>query len=263
MGKASSTKKVARAASSGGGGRVRRTQARPWTYYSVLAVMVILGVFLTWTSRDRHLAQVTHAGTVQQPTVGTVWNEGYAIYLCGTFAPAFTHAKNPEGITTGDGDGIIHIHPTVKSAAGKNATLGKFASAVGMTLNAAEIQLPGGKQYLDGDSCEGHAGDLYVKQFDYIGDKVGLLYNGAKGQLGKLDPSEVPLADQALVTIAFVPSSDASSIPPPPEYVNKNLQKLEPSTSTTTTLPKSTSTTTTKSTTATTTKSTTATTAAK
>ena len=51
--------------------------------------------------------------------------------------------KDPYGITT-KGDGIIYISPTVKSAAGQNATLGKFASSVGMTLNAAEMQLPGG-----------------------------------------------------------------------------------------------------------------------
>ena len=46
-----------------------------------------------------------------------------------SLSPAITHARDPQGITTGNGDGIIHIHPTTKASAGKNATLGKFASA--------------------------------------------------------------------------------------------------------------------------------------
>ena len=128
MGKASSSKKVARAAGTGGG-RTHRGRT-PWTYYSVIALVVILGIVGTWASRDRRLARST-TRAAPPPTVGTVWNEGYAVYECGKFAPAITHAKDPEGITTGNGDGIIHIHPTVKSAAGKNATLGKFADAVG------------------------------------------------------------------------------------------------------------------------------------
>src|ERR1700761_1349228 len=167
MGKASSSKKVARAAGTGGG---RTSRGRtPWMYFSVIALIVVLGVLGTWSSRDTRLAKINGQGDTA-PTVGTVWNEGYAVYACGKFLPAITHAKNPEGITTGNGDGIIHIHPTVKAAAGKNATLGKFASAVGMKLNAAQLQVPGGKHYLDGDSCQGKPGHVYVRQFAYIGD---------------------------------------------------------------------------------------------
>ena len=150
MGKASSSKKVARAAGTGGG-RTHRGRT-PWTYFSVLALVVALGIVGTVASRDRRLGQINNQGSTA-PTVGTVWNEGYAVYECGKFVPAITHAKDPQGITTGDGNGIIEIHPTVKAAAGKNATLGVFASAVGMKLNAATLQVPGGKLYQDGDTC--------------------------------------------------------------------------------------------------------------
>jgi hypothetical protein len=241
MGKASSTKKVARAASTGGGRSHRRV---PWTYYSLIAIIAILGVLLTWSSRDRRLSQVNAAGTNVAPTVGTVWHEGFAIYVCGQFLPPIASNKSPEGIhTQTPGNGIITIAPTVKSSAGKNAKLGKFASAVGMTLNSAELQVPGGKVYLDGDSCEGKAGHVYVKQFNDVGDKSGKLYNGAKGQLPKLDPRDVPLVDQDLLTIAFVPASAAANIPAPPASVDTALNKLTASTSTTTTsLPASTTT---------------------
>jgi hypothetical protein len=215
MGRASSSKKVARAAGTGGG-RTHRGRT-PWTYYSVIAVVVILGILGTWASRDRRLTQITNAGGTP-PTVGTVWNEGYAVDICGKFEPAITHAKDPEGITTGNGDGIIHIHPTTKSAAGKNATLGKFADAAGMKLNAAELQMPGGKLYVDGDTCQGKSSHVYVKEFAYAGDTTGTLQS--------VDPRNVPLQDQSLLTIAFVPAGDKEKIPSPPAYVVTNLNKL-------------------------------------
>jgi hypothetical protein len=226
MGKASSNKKVARAAGTGGG-RTHRART-PWTYFGAVALVVILGLLITWSSRDRRLAQINNAGN-SQPTVGTVWNEGYAVYACGKWEPAITHARDPYGITTGNGDGIIHIHPTVKSAAGKNATLGKFASAVGMTLNAGALKTPGGKLYQDGDSCEGHPGHVYVKQFNDTGDTIGALQN--------TDPRNVLLQDQSMVTIAFVPAQDKNKIPPPPTYVITNLNKLAATSSSSTTTP--------------------------
>jgi hypothetical protein len=232
MGRASSSKKVARAAGTGGG-RTHRGRT-PWTYYSVIAVVVVLGILGTWASRDRRVGQINNQGGTP-PTVGTVWNEGYAVDECGKFAPAITHAKNPEGITTGNGDGIIHIHPTVKSAAGKNATLGKFADATGMKLNAATLQLPGGKLYQDGDTCNGKASHVYVTEFAFAGDTNGTLQN--------VDPRKVLLQDQSLLTIAFVPASDKDKIPPPPTYVINNLNKLAAtSPSPTTTVPGSTGT---------------------
>ncbi len=243
MGKASSSKKVARAAGIGSGkGRRRQT---PWGYFAAIAIIVVLGLVGTVTSRNRLIAQINNAGGTA-PTVGTTWYEGYSVYACGKFLPAVkAPSSNPQGISTAQTD-IITIAPKVKAAAGKNATLGKFASAVGMKLNAAELQLPGGHLYLDGNTCEGQPGHVYVKQFAYVGDTVGELYNGAKNQLPKLDPAAVPLSNGVLITIAFVPSGKASSIPAPPSSVGKALTALQAaasSTATTTTPAASTATT--------------------
>ena len=227
MGKASSNKKVARAAGIGGG-RTYRGHT-PWSYFGVIALIVVLGIVGTVTSRDRRLSQINKQGNTA-PTVGTTWHEGYAVYACGKFLPFVQHAKNPQGITTQQA-GIILIQPKVKAVAGKNATLGKFTAAAGVTLNAAELQLPGGTLYQDGNKCDGRPGHLYVKQFEFVGDTVGRLYSGAKGQLPKLDPRQVPLQDQALITIAFVPAADASKIPPPPSEVGAALSALANSSS--------------------------------
>lgn len=234
MGRASSSKKVARAAGIGGG-RIHRRQT-PWAFYGIIAVIVVLGVLGTLTSRDRRNSQINSAGNTA-PTVGTTWQEGYSVYICGKFVPAISiKSPDPQGITTRTA-GIINIHPTVKASAGKNATLGKFADAVGMKLNAAELQVPGGHLYLDGATCEGKPGHVYIKQFAGTTDTVGDLYNGAKNQLPKLNPAQVPLVNDDLLTIAFVPSSAASSIPAPPASVLSALQALEASASASTTSP--------------------------
>ena len=224
MGRASSSKKVARAAGIGGG-RARRRQT-PWAYYGILVLILVLGVVGTVTSRQHRNTQINNAGNTA-PTVGTVWQEGYAVYECGKFvSPISIKSPNPQGITTRTA-GIINIDPTVKAAAGKNATLGKFADAVGMKLNAAELQVPGGHLYLDNATCQGKPGHVYIKQFAGTTDTVGDLYNGAKNQLPKLDPAVVPLVNDDMLTIAFVPASGASSIPAPPASVITALTTLE------------------------------------
>jgi hypothetical protein len=224
MGRASSSKKVARAAGTGGG----RTSGRriPWGYYGVIALIVVLGLVGTVVSRQRRENQVAQAGTVQPTVGGTPWNEAFAVYECGKFAPNITVKSDPHGIRS-QGDGIIHISPKTKSVAGKNATLGVYTSAVGMKLSPAELKLPGGKAYDDGDTCEGGKGHVYVKQFPYAGAPTGTLLKG--------DPGEIRLADQEELVVAFVPSSKSKTIPGPPADVVANLKKLAASTTTTTT----------------------------
>src|SRR5580698_2415011 len=145
MGKASSSKKVARAAGLGGS---RNFAARPaWTYYFAVSVLLLLGVIGVYNSREYLDGKVAGQGS-GKPTVNmtTPWFEGYAVDECGTLLPPVKTAKNPNGITT-KGDGIIYINPKNKSSAGKNATLAKFASAAGITLNAGELQVPGSRLY--------------------------------------------------------------------------------------------------------------------
>jgi hypothetical protein len=217
---------------------------------------VVVGLALTFTSRNRaHDRQnaASSANAKVAPTIGgTAWNEGLGIYICNSFVTPIKVTADSEGITTA-GNGVIHIAPKVKAAAGKNATLGEFAKSVGMTLSGSELRLPGGKAYVNGDDCSGKAAKVYVKQYAYAGDPVGKILTQ--------DPTSIPLADKALITIAFVPTADKSKIPAPPTSVQAALKEaVTPTTTTTTTVAPTTTTPTTKgSTTATTKGSTTAT----
>jgi hypothetical protein len=218
MGKASSSKKVARAAGTGGG-RTNRAHT-PWTYFSVLAVIVVLGVAFTVTSRQGYEGKLRHktvANAAVDPKIGgTPWNEGYGVDLCGTFAKPLTKPSTPTGITTA-GDGVIHIAPKIKAAAGKNATVGVFASSVGMTLTPNEVRLPGGRSYVNGNDCNGTPARVFVKEYPYAGAPTGVIETA--------DPATIRLANDALLTIAFVPVGQKSKIPPPPASVRTALAK--------------------------------------
>ena len=231
MGKASSAKKVARAAGIGGS-RAYGTRP-PWMYYAGVALLVLLGVIGVFNAREFRTNQINKNGNTP-PTVGQSppWYEGFAVEACGKLLPPIQTNKNPYGITTRGG--IIYISPTVKSAAGSNATLGKLATSIGMTLNAAQVQVPGGKLYTDGQTCEGKPGHVYVMTWGNpaMPASDGTLQNKKTAQ----DPcspdcaSGVLLADDQLVTVAFLPappSGQAQSVLQPPASVIKKLAQLE------------------------------------
>jgi hypothetical protein len=230
MGKASSSKKVARAAGLGGG---RAYAKRPaWGYYFGVLVLLVLGVVGVYNSREYRDAAINKQGNTapvvhQKPP----WYEGYAIDECGKILPPIKTTKDPYGITTKDG--VISVSPTVKAAAGRNATLGKFASSIGMQLNAGEIETPGGRLWQDGATCEGKAGHVYVMTWASPAElpQNGVLQNAkgvpssagvpnASGLEDTCDPdcdSGVLLENDQLVTIAFLPAPKKGSTPSIPQ----------------------------------------------
>jgi hypothetical protein len=248
MGKASSSKKVARAAGTGGG-RTNRGRT-PWIYYLTIAVVAVLGVAGVYSSRQHRLQTISSNGKVPPRAGQDHWHVAYGVYVCdsstkGHFLPAFTDQNDPAGIHT-HGDGVIHVHPYSDSSAGKNATLGKFASAVHMTLNAGELRAPGGHDYRDGDSCGGKPGRVQVHVWGTPSTNVSQVNQLVKqaGVLSTVNPPDVRLYNNNLITIAFMPRN--ATIPPPPAQAVYHLQHLNDVSQTpspTTTAPGSTATT--------------------
>ena len=178
MGKASSSKKVARAASTSGG---RTAGGRtPWAYYLAIVAVIVLGTAMVYASRHHRLTSINSVGATAPVAGQDHWHVAYGVYLCtnatsGEFIPPIPDTSDPDGIHT-HGDGVIHIHPYVNSAAGKNAVLGEFTKTVGITLNAADLKIPGfaatsankafgGHDYKDTDSCGGKPGRVQVQVF--------------------------------------------------------------------------------------------------
>ncbi len=220
MGKASSSKKVARAAVTGGG-RTRRG-ARPWGWYSAMAVVALLGVTGVVSSRAERQAALNPIKSEKprppEPSKrfpGDHWHAAYGVYLCDRFLPAIQSDRDPQGIHTHN-DGIIHIHPFTRQASGRRATLGVFTRAVGMELTKDRFKLPGGESHAEGDRC---GGDEAIMQ---------VFLNG-KEHVG--DPNNIRLRDRDLLVIALAP--EGKEIPPPPSASGlDNLSDVDPTTTT-------------------------------
>src|SRR5205807_1989030 len=134
MGRASSNKKVARIASTGGGRTARgRT---PWLWYGGLTVVLALGVFLVAMSRSDLNPTVDH------PDFNDHWHMAYGIFMCNEFKPPMPQPSKLIGLHTHT-DGLIHVEPNVTSSVldtGKNATVGRFASGEpGFKITATSI----------------------------------------------------------------------------------------------------------------------------
>jgi hypothetical protein len=106
-------------------------------------------------------------------------------------------------------DGLVHIHPFVEQAAGKNAVLRLFTDSIGMTLTDRELKLDVTEPQLDlkdGDACaDGRPGKLRV--VDFSGPHFGTVTTVKDPLQSRFTPDRV---------FAFVFAPDGVDIPPPP-----------------------------------------------
>jgi len=213
MGKASSNKKVARAASTGGGRTARGK--RPYGWYSALTVLCVLGVFLVAFSRHQQ-----QAAAAVHPRGADHWHMAYAIDLCGTIEPPLAQNTNlssspAPGIHT-HGDGLIHEEPYVSGLsvdAGNHATVAQFAADYpGFKLTSSEIQIPGQTLRKNGDKCNGKPAEVRIRFWPKATGSTSVTY---------FDPKAVHIKDGAAVTIAFLPAGD--DIPKPSTTALSNL----------------------------------------
>jgi len=197
MGRTSSTKKVARAARTGGG-RVGGSN-RPIGFYALMAVVVILGVSGVVFSRAERRQELAASADGVGPIAGKDhWHNAYGFYLCDSFAP---NLGNVSGGIHSHADGLVHIEPLTRRESGKNATLARFFEAAGVEVDEDSVQLPGGEEYTEGETkCGGEDGVVQLKVNDEPPVATGLTSR-------KMEEGDV-------VTIAFTP--EGSEIPKPP-----------------------------------------------
>lgn len=225
MGKASSTKKVARAARTGGG-RTRRGSSS-WAWPVLICFILVLGTGLVvFSKQEQSQADVT------APRVGGKdhWHAAVGFDICGDFQPPITDQNDPVGIHT-HGDGVIHIHPFSSTAAGKNATLGKFFEAVGAEVSDSQIKLAGQEAKKNGMKCGDKPAEVRVRTWDSNApDAPARDYTG--------NPSDLRPQDGQLITIAFLPAD--AEVPRPPTAANLNRLTDVPGATTVPTPPAST-----------------------
>lgn len=204
MGKASSAKKVSRAARTGGG-RTKRGSSS-YLFPSAMALVAILGTLLIVQSRGSLKADTTPPRPPEDGRPYDHWHSAIGFDICGTFAPPIQSNEDPLGIHT-HGDGVIHTHPFLNRSAGKNAKLGIYLDTVGARVTRTEIRLPGQDTKKAGQECDGRAAQVQVKVWQSrAADDQGTIYRG--------DPDDLRLGNNQLITVAFLP--EGADIPKPP-----------------------------------------------
>ncbi len=201
MGKASSAKKVARAARAGG--RSSAGRQRNLLFPGVIGAIVLFGSALVWYAVDDRKGD-----TDVPPVIGDHWHAAFGIYVCGEWQPDIPEFENTTGVHT-HGDGVIHIHPFSQSGAGENATLGTFLEDTDVDLSDDELTI-GEETWKEGeDRCDGQDAELVVAQWEDVSDE------GAEPALlaGGLEDVRFR-SDAEGYTIAFVPEGE-SDIPKP------------------------------------------------
>lgn len=219
MGRASSSKKVARAARAGGSSGPKQ---RKVGFPIAIAAIVVIGLSLVVFARN----DFTSAAATS-PTMEDHWHNAYGIYVCDAFqAPISDTAQDTTGIHT-HADGVIHVHPFAAGSAGKNATLSKWGQIVGMEFGGSSITLQDGTKLEDGYDCGGNT-DTTLSVYKWPADDPNaepVVYTKDFGSI-KLD------RDRDAITIAMLPTG---TVPPRPESVPTldALTDVEPATTST------------------------------
>jgi hypothetical protein len=202
MGRASSSKKVARAARAGGRSTGGRRSGGSLAWSGAILAVVVLGVALIVVSRGDADADDT------PPRLNEHWHAAYGIDVCGAWQDPLVDTQGDQyGIHTHE-DGLIHIHPTSNAATGENATLERFAEEVDLELEDDALELPGGERYEDGDDCAGEPGEVVVKVWDSPA--------ATEGRLIEDDVADYAPQDGEVVAIAFIPEGTAGDLQMPP-----------------------------------------------
>jgi hypothetical protein len=209
VGKASSTKKVARLA--GGSGKTKVRTNRSLTFPLVLGTVIVLGVALVVFARTS-----TPSAADTPPTLQDHWHAAYGIYACDKWlTPIQTQNDSVDGVPVGihtHADGVIHVHPFTSAAAGRNADLGEFFKTTGIKMSDTKLELPEGLgTFEEGETkCGDQDGQLKVLVWEDAN-------SGGDPKVFITDFGNIRFtSDRMAMTIAFVPAdADLSSLKPP------------------------------------------------
>lgn len=247
MGKASSAKKVARAARAGG---TRRPGQRRQLGFPLLIVgVVVAGSLLVFFARDSR--EVNAAPRSQANDESDHWHAAFGINECGEWrydgttegGPFLTDLLNdPLGIHTHQ-DGVIHIHPFTDSAGGRNARMRIYFDDVGIQAGDDRITFPDGTTWDEGETT------CTVDGEEVAGQLVLARWNSAQEAADGQRPSEIITedfgnvrfrADREYYTLAFMPEGEIGEVPVRPDVIadlNDLSDVIEAPGATTTTVP--------------------------
>lgn len=211
MGKASSAKKIARAARAGA--TTGPSERREIGFPTLVAAIIIVGLGLVVWARTTRDVQ-------PQPTLQDHWHSAYGIYDCtsDSFLSPFQSQFDPEGIHSHQ-DSLIHIHPFSDAVTGKKATFQIFMDAMGAEFTDDGIELPGDQMLQTGVECDGEPAVIQIARWTN-----GIIAEGAPDEIITENFGDIRfLANGEAFTIARAPiGADI----PAPEAINQLSEVL-------------------------------------
>ena len=228
MGKASSAKKVARAARAGGSRRPG--QRRQLGFPLLIAGVLIGGVLLIFIARDSR--EVNAAPRSQANEVSDHWHASFGTYQCDGFVfdgtteggPFLSDLlDDPLGIHTHQ-DGVIHIHPFTDAAGGRNARMRIFFDDVGITATNSTVEFPDGTVWDEDETT------CTVDGEEVPGQIVLARWNDAQDAADGERPSEIFTEgfgdvrfrnDREYYTLAFMPAGEIDTVPVRPDVIEE------------------------------------------
>lgn len=199
MGKASSNKKVARAAKAAGRPGAKKNYAWPLA----IGAVVVLGVVLI-------VASFGGGGSNAAPRIGDHWHAAYGIYHCDDYlSPARDIAGDRTGIHTHE-DGLMHIHPFTSRVTGDGANIAAFGEDIGMEISDTAIKGVGIDRK-NGDECpDGEPGTVRLLTWDSPA--------GGEPTVITEDIAEHAPPNGSVWALVFAPED--ADIPMPPSIIN-------------------------------------------
>lgn len=159
MAKASSSKKVQRAAKAAAQSR-GASERREIGFPLLVIVLVVALAGLVWFARGSR-------DPVISPTIEDHWHSAYTVFDCGNRMPIFTGANDPDGIHS-HGDSLIHIHPRNSSATGEDARVGVFLETMNAEITTEGIFANNGEftPLLAADGCNGQPASIRAARWN-------------------------------------------------------------------------------------------------
>lgn len=207
MGKASSSKKVSRAAKAAGRPGARKNYGWPMTIGAVVLLGIVLIVLTVSSNEDR-----VDAGDTGPPSFlnNDHWHAAYGIYDCDSFLAPLedVSASDPGGLHT-HADGLMHIHPFLTRTSGDGANIGNFGEQVGLRVTDDSFEA-GSAERKTGDKCGGKTGQVELVTWSSPDDATPTV---VRKDIADYDPD-----DGSVWVLAFVP--EGTEVPKPPSIAN-------------------------------------------